>query len=135
MEEQKMKIPEIGLVICNSGSSNTGALTGTAAMKIVEELGEKVGICSLPALVNNVPRQINLVKKIPYLIVVDGCHNECAKKILEKIGIKIGAYINIEYDLGIKKIGPFTTLQYSPSEAYSVYSLILKRIKEREFLK
>ncbi|MGQ9781790.1 MAG: hypothetical protein ACUVQ8_06015 [Nitrososphaeria archaeon] len=45
-----MVTPEIGLVVCSIGASNTEHLTGLAAVKVVKRLGrEKVGICSLPA--------------------------------------------------------------------------------------
>ena len=91
-----MKIPKIGIAICNSGASNTGTLTGLAAFDVVKK---NIGICSLPALVNKIPRQSMLVKKIERLIVIDGCHNECAKKILNSLGIKYAGY-----DLEIKKL-------------------------------
>jgi len=63
---------------------------------------KKDGICSLPALANGIPRQILLVKKIPHIIVIDGCHNECSKKILDRIGTKYERYINLENDFGYK---------------------------------
>lgn len=52
-----MKVPKIGLIICNSGTSNSGHLTGLVAFEIIKKFGEeRVGICSLPALANGVPR-------------------------------------------------------------------------------
>jgi len=68
-----MKIPKIGLVICNSGSSNSGFITGLAATRVMAEFGEDVGICSLPAIANKIPRQMAMVKRIPHIIVIDGC--------------------------------------------------------------
>jgi uncharacterized metal-binding protein len=126
-----MSTPEIGLVACNSGASNTGHLTGLAALEVVKKFGsEKVGICSLPALANNIPRQTMLVKKIKHLIVIDGCRNECARKILNTLGIKYEKYLNLEYDLQINKQGPFTTLQYSEEDVEKVSSAIIKKIQE-----
>jgi uncharacterized metal-binding protein len=126
-----MSTPEIGLVACNSGASNTGHLTGLAALEVVKKFGsEKVGICSLPALANNIPRQTVLVKKIKHLIVIDGCRNECARKILNTLGIKYEKYLNLEYDLQINKLGPFTTLQYSEEDVEKVSSAIIKKIQE-----
>jgi uncharacterized metal-binding protein len=52
-----------------------------------------------------------LVKKIQHSIVIDGCRNECARKILNILGIKYEKYLNLEYDLQIKKLRPFTTLK------------------------
>jgi len=126
-----MSAPKIGLVACNSGSSNTGHLTGLAALEVVKKFGsEKVGICSLPALANNIPRQTLLVKKIQHLIVIDGCRNECARKILNTLGIKYEKYLNLEYDLQINKLGPFTTLEYSEEDVEKVSSAIIKKIQE-----
>jgi uncharacterized metal-binding protein len=80
-----MKIPKIGLLVYNSGSSNSGTLTGIAAMEVVKELGsDLVGICSLPALANEIPRQVLTVKKLEHLIVIDGCSNSCARNLANK---------------------------------------------------
>jgi uncharacterized metal-binding protein len=126
-----MSTPKIGLVACNSGASNTGHLTGLAALEVVKKFGsDKVGICSLPALANNIPRQTILVKKIQHLIVIDGCRNECARKILDTLGIKYEKYLNLEYDLQINKLGPFTTLEYSEDDVEKVSSAIIKKIQE-----
>ena len=123
-----MKIPKIGLVICNSGSSNSGFITGLAATRVMAEFGDDVGICSLPAIANKIPRQMAMVKRIPHIIVIDGCHNRCASKILDQLGIHYDEYINLE-DLGIKKLGPFTALKYSQEDLEKVYRALTSRIK------
>jgi uncharacterized metal-binding protein len=126
-----LNTPRTGLVVCNSGASNTGHLTGLAAFEVVKRLGsEKVGICSLPALANKVPTQIALVKKIEHLIVVDGCHNECSRKILNALGIRYDKYLNLDYDLGIRKMGPFSTMNYSQEDVERVSSAIVTKILE-----
>lgn len=126
-----METPEIGLVVCNSGASNTGQLTGLAALEVVRKLGsDKIGICSLPALANKIPRQVMLVKKIKRLIVVDGCRNECSRKILDTLGVRYDEYLNLEHDLGIGKLGPFTTMNYSKEDVEKVSLAIMKRIQE-----
>jgi uncharacterized metal-binding protein len=126
-----MSTPKIGLVTCNSGASNTGHLAGLAALEVVKKFGsEKVGICSLPALANNIPRQTILVKKIQHLIVIDVCRNECARKIMDTLGIKYEKYLNLEYDLQINKLGPFTTLEYSEEDVEKVSSAIIKKIQD-----
>jgi len=125
-----MKIPKIGLIICNSGASNSGHLTGLVAFEIIKKFGEeRVGICSLPALVNNIPRQTQLIKKISHIVVIDGCRNECSKKILDRIGIKYKRYINLENDFRYKKLGPFTTFEYSEDDVKKISSNVIKIIK------
>jgi len=126
-----LKTPRNGLVVCNSGASNTGHLTGLAALEVVKRLGsEKVGICSLPALANKVPRQDALVKSIEHLVVIDGCRNECSRRILNVLGIRHDKYLNLDYDLGIKKAGPFSTMNYSEEDLEKVTSAITRKVLE-----
>ena len=123
-----MRIPRVGLVICNSRSSNSGYITGLAATRLLTEFSEDAGICSLPAIANKVPRQITVVKRMPHIIVVDGCHNRCASKILDQLSIHYDEYINLE-DLGIKKLGPFTAVKYDQDDLEKVYRVLTSRVK------
>jgi uncharacterized metal-binding protein len=122
--------PKIGILGCGSNASNSGALVARIALEIANEQND-VGILSLPALANNVPRQVALAKnKIKKIIVIDGCHQSCALKIARSLGIKPDAYVNLELDLGIKKKGPFTTFQYTYDEYVKVRNYIKKQIEE-----
>jgi len=114
------------LLVCG-GAANVGLIGYLAATRTLTEFGEDVGIYSLPAIANKIPRQMAMVRGIP-LIVIDGCHNRCASKILDQLGIHYGEYINLE-DLGIKKLGPFTTLKYSQENLEKVYLVLTSRIK------
>ena len=126
-----MKVPKIGLLTCNSGSSNSGTLTGIAAMEVLKELrADLVGICSLPALANEIPRQVLTVKDLKHLIIVDGCRNSCAMKVADKLSLSHDAYVNLENDLKIEKLGPFSTLQYSDEDVRKVTQAIQARISQ-----
>jgi len=128
-----MKIPKIGLFPCNSGSSNSGTLTGIASVEVIKELGsDLIGICSLPALANEIPRPVLTVKDLGHLIVVDGCRNSCAMRVASKLSLSYDAYVNLENDLKIGKLGPFTTLQYSSEDVNRVKEAIKERIKQFE---
>jgi uncharacterized metal-binding protein len=128
MEEKKI---ELGIVACASNASNTGRLTSLVSVELLKALGDKAGICSLPAIATNVPRQTNLVKSIPTLVVIDGCHNECAKRILEDADIKPSIYVNLEYDLGLQKEGPFTTFNYREEDIKTILSYVLLKINKK----
>jgi len=116
------------LNICNSGASNSGHLTGLVAFEIIKKFGEeRVGICSLPALVNNVPRQTQFIRKISHVMVIDGCRNECSKRILDRIGTKYERYINLENDFGYKKCAfTFGYAQISPYRRNLTYPQTVK---------
>jgi uncharacterized metal-binding protein len=122
-------IPKIGLLVCGSNASNTGGVTAQAALETIKER-EEAGILSLPALANAVERQIALAKKVSHVMVVDGCKNACARKIAENMGIEYDAYVNLEYDLKIKKKGPFTTTQYTSEDVIKAKNEIQEGIKE-----
>jgi len=129
--EVDMKAPKIGLLICNSGSSNSGTLTGIGAMEVIKELsGDLVGICSRPALANQISRQVLTLKDLQHLIIVDGCRNSCAMKVASKLSLSHDAYVNLENDLKIEKLGPFSTLQYSDEDVRKVKEAIRARIRQ-----
>jgi len=126
---EKATLPQVGLFACFSGGSNTGSLTGLAALEVVRRLGgERVGICSLPALLNQVPRQSALVKKIGKIVVIDGCHNACARQLLAGVGIEPDVYLNLEEHLGIAKSGPFTSLEFTEQQVQAVADALVAAI-------
>jgi uncharacterized metal-binding protein len=127
---EKATLAQVGLFVCFSGGSNSGSLTGMAALEVVRRLGgERVGICSLPALLNQVPRQSALVSKIEKIVIVDGCHNQCARQLLASVGIEPDLYLNLEEHLEIGKNGPFTSLEYTDSQVQAVADAIVSLIQ------
>ena len=99
-------------------------------MELVKELGgDRVGICSLPALVHEIPRQVLTVKNLERLIIIDGCRNACARRIAEKLSLSQEMYLNLEDDLHIAKLGPFSTFQYSVEDVRKVKEAIRARIE------
>lgn len=130
--QKKIPLPKVGLFTCFSGGSNTGTLTGLAALEVVRRLGkEAIGICSLPAVLNEVPRQSTLVQQLAGLIVVDGCHQECARHLLLEKGIKPDVYLNLEKDLQLAKQGPFTSLEYTAEQVQWVTEFLIGIISEK----
>ena len=132
MDSQKKEfaLPKVGLFACFSGASNSGSLTGMAALEVVRRLGsDAAGVCSLPAILSEVPRQSALVRKIEKIIVIDGCRNACASRLLLGIGIRPAIYLNLEKDLGIVKRGPFTSLEFTGQEVQAVANALITLIQ------
>ena len=57
-------------------------------------------------------------------VVIDGCHNECARRLLEQVGIIPDAYLNLEQDLHLNKQGPFTSLDFTSDDVPQVADAI-----------
>jgi uncharacterized metal-binding protein len=132
--QKKMTLPKVGLFACFSGGSNTGSLAGLAALEAVRRLGnETVGICSLPAVLNQVPRQSALVKQIENLMVIDGCRNACARHLLAEKGIEPDVYLNLETDLSLAKQGPFSSLAFTDDQVKRVADAIIAAGEQKSF--
>ncbi len=130
--QKEIPLPKVGLFTCFSGGSNTGTLTGMVALEVVRRLGkEAIGICSLPAVLNEVPRQSVLVQQLAGLIVIDGCHQECVKRLLLEKGINPDVYLNLEKDLHLTKQGPFTSLEFTAEQVQRVAEAIIGIISEK----
>jgi len=128
--QKKAGLPKVGLFACFSGGSNTGSLTGMAALEVVKRLGrETVGICSLPAILNDVPRQSAMIESMEKLVVIDGCHNACAKELLTKKGIVPDAYLNLA-DLHLIKQGPFSSLAFTEDEVKLVADALVSTVEK-----
>jgi|YelNatPaOPRAMG01_1025707.scaffolds.fasta_scaffold86855_2 Uncharacterized conserved protein len=130
---KKQTFPRVCLFSCFSHGSNTGTLTGLAAQEVIKRLGsEVVGIGSMPALLNQVPRQSEMIKNFKKIIIIDGCHQSCARELLAEVGIKPQVYLNLETDLGLIKKGPFTSLDFTEQEVKEVTEKIISLIKDLE---
>jgi len=122
--------PKVGILGCCSNASNTGAIVARAVLEVAKKFSE-VGVLSFPALAMGVPRQIALVRnKIKNVIVVDGCHQACASKLAESLGLRVMARLNLESDLGIRKKGPFTTFDYREEDYEKVNKALMRKITE-----
>ncbi len=68
---------------------------------------------------------IDAAKKTKMLLVVDGCPVGCARKILEKNGLKVTAQVLIT-DIGMRKTD---VLSYSQDEFDRAVTMTLERLK------
>ncbi len=92
------------LFVCFGGLSNTGITAALAAMEVVKELTLKklaIGcLGGLPTGVEPVYAKTRAAKKI---VTVDGCPQECARKITEQAGFRITKSIVLTRDINMKK--------------------------------
>ncbi|MGQ9490410.1 MAG: putative zinc-binding protein [Anaerolineae bacterium] len=109
--------PSVGIFYCGGAMSSAGELTGVAAFEVLKQLGpQEVGMGCVSALAAGVPKHFRTMQGLERVVVVDGCPNACVRKIVEKTGARMDAYVNLGKDLKIKKIGPFKLLAYSQED-------------------
>lgn len=90
---------------CSGGFSNVALITHLASLEAVKELGiDKVVIGCLAGLPNgNVPLVAVLAKASRRVVTVDGCPNQCARKIVEAAGLKTSRNIVLSRDANVEK--------------------------------
>lgn len=119
---QKLSKSKIAILTC-AGGSNTGQLANAIGAKLVKaNLGYMVCLAGIAAGTETSFKKISQAKNI---LVIDGCPKSCAKKILEKAGIKI----NYHYDvtkLGIKKVPG--SIDFTPQEIETVEKFIIENL-------
>ncbi len=124
-------VPENAIFCCFGCMSSVGTLTGIAMLEAYKKLDkEKYGLFCTSAIAAKVPKHRKTTEKAKRIIVIDGCYNKCAKKILEKDGFKIDRYLNLLLDLKIPKIGPFKPFDYSEEDLEKAVNEIIKICKE-----
>jgi uncharacterized metal-binding protein len=125
--EKEEHIPENAIFCCFGCMSSVGTLTGVAVLEAYKRLDkEKNGLFCTSAIAVGVPKHRKTTERAKRIIVVDGCYNKCATKILEKAGFKIDKTLNLLLDLKIPKIGPFKPFDYSEEDLEKAVNEIIK---------
>ncbi len=119
--------PRHALFCCFGCMSSVGTLTAIAMLDAYKKLDqEKYGLFCTSAIAAGVPKHRKSTESARSIIVIDGCYNHCAQKILEAAGIEIDEYLNLLQDLKIPKIGPFKPFAYSEEDKERAIQAILK---------
>ena len=90
---------------CSGGFSNVALITSLASLEAVKELGiEKAAIGCLAGLPgNNAPMVHVLANAARKVLTVDGCPNQCARKVVEASGLKVSRSIVVSRDANVEK--------------------------------
>ena len=88
------------LIFACSGAANVGKMADEAARKLARE-GKGKMYC-LAGLGGDVKEIIETARSADRVLVIDGCPTNCAKKTVERAGIKRFAFVRVT-DLGMEK--------------------------------
>lgn len=131
-EHENEEKPRVGIFYCGGAMSSAGELTAIASFEVLKRLGPKeVGMGCVSALAAGIPKHFKTMQGIEKVLVIDGCPNSCAHKVVEKTGAKTDGYINLGKDLGIKKIGPFKPLDFSQEDFEKAVQAIIGKVQEK----
>ena len=86
-EHENEEKPRVGIFYCGGAMSSAGELTGVAAFEVLDRLGpQEVGMGCVSALAAGVPKHFRTMQGLERVVVIDGCPNACARKIVKKDG-------------------------------------------------
>lgn len=115
--EKDHHVPENAIFCCFGCMSSVGTLTGVAVLEAYKRLDkEKTGLFCTSAIAAGIPKHRKTTEKAKTIIVIDGCQNRCATKILEKDGIQVDKTLNLVQDLKIPKVGPFKPFDFKKED-------------------
>jgi uncharacterized metal-binding protein len=132
-DHEESEKPRIGIFYCGGAMSSAGELTAVTAFDVMQRLGPKeVGMGCIAALAAGVPKHFRTMQSLEKVLVIDGCPNACARRLMEKTGARMDGYVNLGKDLGIKKIGPFKPLAFSQEDRERAVEAVIAKIREMD---
>jgi uncharacterized metal-binding protein len=90
----------VTLIFACSGAANVGKMADEAARMLARE-GKGKMYC-LAGLGGDVKEIVETTRSADRVLVIDGCPTDCAKKTVERAGIKRFAFVRVT-DLGMEK--------------------------------
>jgi uncharacterized metal-binding protein len=113
------------LIFTCSGGCNVGQLANDAARKLGREGVGKMACLS--AVSSGVSMAIAGAKEAKDLLVIDGCPVQCARKTLEKAGLKPTIHLLVT-DLGLRKVDDTA---YPEEKLDELKSIALAELRKR----
>lgn len=113
------------ILVCD-GSASVGQVGHEVGVKLTNTMPEQARMCCLSAIAAGSKPHIEIAQKAKRLIVINGCANKCASKIIEQKGIKA----NFEYTISEKDVEKVPTLDFDQEDADRITDEIVKEIKK-----
>jgi len=91
------------IILACGGAANVGLIGYMAAVELTKE--GKARMCCITPVGAKIPYYVDIMKRAKKLVVVNGCQNQCARKVVEQVGVDVD-YNLVVSDL-IRKIPTF----------------------------
>jgi len=78
----------LDIILACDGAASVGQVGHEVAVKLTKETGGEVRMCCITAIGAKSKPHVKIAEKAKKLIVINGCQNRCASKILEQLNIK-----------------------------------------------
>ena len=88
------------LILTCAGAAHSGQVSNRAGINLMQEgLGSLFCIAAVGA---EIPEKMNRARNAGTRVVIDGCEDHCARKIMEKAGLPVEVHVDVT-KLGVEK--------------------------------
>ncbi len=116
----------LDIIVACDGASSVGQIGHMVAVKLTKEI-EAARMCCITAIAAGSKLHVDIAKKSPKLIVINGCPLKCASKVVKDKGIKPYYEITVSEE-GIEKV---PTLDFDEKDVERISNKIITKIKEK----
>lgn len=81
------KAEELDIILACDGAASVGQVGHEIAVKLTKEV-EGARMCCLSAVAAESKPHVGIAKRSRKLVVINGCQNQCASKVLKRLEIK-----------------------------------------------
>jgi uncharacterized metal-binding protein len=121
-EAEKLDI----ILVCD-GAASVGQIGHEVGVKLTKDMPEQARMCCLSAVAAGSKPHVEIAKRAKRLIVINGCANKCATKILENIGVKPAFDFTI-VDKAVEKV---PTLDFDEEDVERIANEISREIEAK----
>ena len=116
----------LDIIVACDGASSVGQVGHMVAVKLTKEV-ESARMCCITAVAANSKVHVDIARKSPKLIVINGCSLKCASKVIKDKDIHPYYEITIAEE-GVEKI---PTLDFDEEDVERIANKIVREIKEK----
>ncbi len=88
------------LIFTCAGAAHSGQVANRAGVSLMQE--GKGSLFCIAAVGAGIPDKMERARKAGKRVVIDGCEDHCARKIMEKAGLPVDLHVDVT-ELGIEK--------------------------------
>ena len=88
------------LIFTCAGAAHTGQVSNRAGVNLMQE--GKGNLFCIAAVAAGIPDKMERARNAGKRVVIDGCEDHCARKIMEKAGLPVDLHVDVT-ELGIEK--------------------------------
>lgn len=114
----------LDIILACDGAASVGQVGHEVAVKLTREVN-KARMCCITAVAAESKPHVDIAKRARRLIIINGCGNRCASKVMEKLKIPYD-YETVIAQEGVKKV---PTLDFDIDDVERIAEKIIKEIQ------